>query len=102
VQADLANPAASLTDFVNAITTASSAAYSALLPTADIINALVTSVPAYDLSLFSANIATGDFADAFGLPVAADTALVTLAGGFEVEVIQSAVTQIQDAFSGLF
>jgi hypothetical protein len=102
LQADLANPAASLTDFVNAITTASSAAYSALLPTADIINALVTSVPAYDLSLFSANIATGDFADAFGLPVAADTALVTLAGGFEVEVIQSAVTQIQDAFSGLF
>jgi len=102
LSADAANPAASLTDFVNAITTASSAAYSALLPTADIINALVTSVPAYDLSLFSANIATGDFADAFGLPVAADTALVTLAGGFELEVIQGAVAQIQDAFSGLF
>ncbi len=102
LQTDLANPAASFTDFVNAITTASSAAYSALLPTADIVNALVTSMPAYDLSLFSANIATGDFADAFGLPVAADTALLTLAGGFEIEVIQSAVTQIQDAFSGLF
>jgi hypothetical protein len=73
-----------------------------LLPTADIINALVTSLPAYDLSLFSANIATGDFADALGLPVAADTALFTLAGGFELEVIQSAVAQIQDAFTGLF
>lgn len=102
LQADLANPAASLTDFVNAITTASSAAYSALLPTADIINALVTSMPSYDFSLLSENLAAGDFADAFGLPVAADTALLTLAGGFELEVVQSAVSQIQDAFSSLF
>lgn len=102
LQADLANPAASLTDFVNALTTASSAAYSTLLPTADIINALVTSMPAYDFSLLSENLASGDFADAFGLPLAADTALLTLAGGFELEVIQGAVAQIQDAFSGLF
>jgi hypothetical protein len=102
LQADLANPAATLTDFVNAITTASSAAYSALLPTADIINALVTSMPAYDLSLFSANIATGDLADAFGLPIAADTALFTLAGGFELEVLQSTATEISNAFAGLF
>jgi hypothetical protein len=102
LQADLADPSATLTDFVNAITTASSAAYSTLLPTADIINALVTSMPAYDLSLFSANIATGDLADAFGLPLAADTALLTLAGGFEVEVLQNAATEITNAFSGLF
>jgi hypothetical protein len=97
-----ADPTATFTDFVNAITTASSAAYSTLLPTADIINALVTSTPAYDLSLFSANIATGDLADAFGLPLAADTALLTLAAGFEVTVLQDAATQITDAFSGLF
>lgn len=102
LQTDLADPSATLTELVNAITTASSAAYSTLLPTADIINALVTSMPAYDFSLLSENLANGDFADAFGLPFAADTALLTLAGGFEVEVIQGAVTQIQDAFSGLF
>ena len=102
LSADAANPAASLTDFVNAISTAASAAYSALLPTADIINALVTSLPAYDLSLFSDNIATGDFTDAFGLPIAADTALVTLAAGFEVSVLQDAASQIAAAFSGLF
>ena len=59
-------------------------------------------MPAYDLSLFSANIATGDLADAFGLPMAADTALFTLAAGFELEVLQSAASQITDAFSGLF
>jgi len=97
-----ADPTATFTDFVNAITTASSAAYSTLLPTADIINALVTSLPAYDLSLFSANIATGDLADAFGLPLAADTAVFTLAAGFEVEVLQNAATEITNAFSGLF
>jgi hypothetical protein len=99
---DLADPSATITELVNALTTASSAAYSTLLPTADIINALVTSTPAYDLSLFSANIATGDLADAFGLPLAADTALVTLAAGFEVEVIQNAASEISAAFSGLF
>ena len=59
-------------------------------------------MPAYDLSLFSANIATGDLADAFGLPIAADTALFTLAGGFEVEVLQNAVSEITNAFSGIF
>jgi hypothetical protein len=96
------DPTATFTELVNAITTASSAAYSTLLPTADIINALVTSMPAYDLSLFSANIATGDLADAFGLPIAADTALFTLAGGFEVEVLQNAATEITNAFSGIF
>ena len=102
LQADLADPSATFTELVNAITTASSAAYSTLLPTADIINALVTSMPAYDLSLFSANIATGDLSDAFGLPIAADTALFTLAGGFELEVLESAASQIQAAFAGLF
>jgi hypothetical protein len=99
---DAADPSATFTDFINAITTASSAAYSTLLPTADILNALVTSMPAYDLSLFTDNIATGDYQDAFGLPIAADTALTTLAAGFEFSVLESAATQIQDAFSGLF
>jgi hypothetical protein len=102
LQADAADPTATITELANAISTASSAAYSTLLPTADILNALVTSVPAYDLSLFSENIANGDLLDAIGLPMAADTALVTLAAGFELEVIQSAATQISDAFSGLF
>ena len=79
-----------LTDIVNAFSSALSTAYSVLLPTADIINALATSLPAYDLSLFTDNIATGDCTDAFGLPIAANTALDTLAAGFAVEVLQSA------------
>jgi hypothetical protein len=99
---DLADPSATITELVNAISTASSAAYSTLLPTADIINALVTSMPAYDLSLFSTNLASGDLLDAVGLPFAADTALLTLAAGFEVEVIQNAASEISAAFANLF
>jgi hypothetical protein len=100
--ADAANPAASLTDFVDALSTAASAAYSTLLPTADILNALVTSVPSYDLSLISDNLATGDILDAVGLPIAANTAVDTLLAGFEASILESAATQIADAFSGLF
>jgi hypothetical protein len=102
LSADAANPAASLTDFVNAISSAASTAYSTLLPTADIINALVTSVPAYDATLFADNLAAGDLLDALGLPIAADTAIGTLAAGFEVEIITTAIGQIQADFAGLF
>lgn len=102
LQADAANPAASLTDFVNALSSAASAAYSTLLPLADIGNALVSSVPAYDLSLFTDTLSSGDLLDAFGLPVAADTAIGTLAAGFAFEVVDHAFNQIVSDFSGLF
>jgi PE-PPE domain len=99
---DAADPAATFTDLVNAISSAASAAYSTLLPLADIGNALVTSLPAYDLSLFTDNLSNGDLLDAIGLPIAADTAMGTLAAGFAFEVIDHAVTQISSDFSGLF
>ena len=102
LEADAANPAASLTDFVNAISSAASTLYSTLLPTADIVNALLTSIPAYEASLFTDNLASGDLLDAIGLPIAADTALNTLAAGFEYDVITSALSSITADFSGLF
>jgi hypothetical protein len=97
-----ANPAATLTDLVNAISNAASAAYSTLLPLADIGNALLTSLPAYDLSLFTDNLSNGDLLDAIGLPIAADTGMGTLFAGFAVAVVDHAVTQISADFSGLF
>lgn len=118
-EADLANPASFLppvddvvasaapaaaptfTDIVNAISSAASTAYSTLLPLADIGNFLVTSLPAYNLTLFTDNLQTGDLIDAFGLPMAADTALNTLAAGFAVEIIQSAASQIAADFSNI-
>ena len=102
LSADAANPAATLTELANAISSATSAAYSTLLPLADIGNALLTSLPAYDLSLFTENIATGDFSDAFGLPIAADTGIGTLFAGFAVAVVGHAVSEITADFSGLF
>jgi PE-PPE domain len=96
-----ADPSATLTDIVNAFSGAASAAYSALLPTADIINSLVTSMPAYDVGLFIDSLQNGDLLDALGLPFAADTGLVTLAAGFEVDVIMNAISGIESAFAGL-
>jgi PE-PPE domain len=100
--ADAANPAASFTDFVNAISSAASTLYSILLPTADIVNLLLTSAPAYELSLFTDNLSNGDLLDAIGLPIAADTALNTLAAGFEYDIITGALSSITADFSGLF
>jgi hypothetical protein len=102
LEADAANPAASLTDFVNALSSAGATLSGMFLSLSDISNALLTSAPSYELGLFTTNIATGDYTDAFGLPVAAGTALDTLAGGFSYEVITNALTQISADFSGLF
>jgi hypothetical protein len=99
---DAANPAASLTEIVNGISSATSTAYSLLLPTADIVNALVTSLPAYDTSIFVDTLSNGDIIDALGLPAAATTAIFTLAAGFEVSIISDAASQISADFSGLF
>jgi hypothetical protein len=102
LSADAANPAASLTDFVNALSSAASTLYSTLLPTADILNALLTSFPAWDTSVFLDALSSGDLTDALGLPIAATTAIGTLAAGFEFEILSTAFSQAAADFSGLF
>jgi hypothetical protein len=73
-QTDPAGTLATLiTNAASTISNSASSAYSVLLPTADIINAAVTSIPAYDASLFLNNLSNP--VDAIGLPIAADTAL---------------------------
>jgi hypothetical protein len=82
---------------VNTLSGAASDAYSTLLPTADVANALVTSLPAYDLTLFAAGLQTGNLLDAIGQPIATDTYLIPLAGAFELfAVIGQAQTVIGD------
>ena len=56
-----------------------SADYAALLPIADTINALTTSLPAFDASLFSDQLGAGDLLGAIGDPIAADVALIPFA-----------------------
>jgi hypothetical protein len=87
------------TNITNAFTTATASLYAAALPTADIANFLVTTLPSYDVNLFLTGIErmvdgdpTGGLIYALGAPIAADTALLTLAGGFELEVLLRAVT----------
>jgi hypothetical protein len=91
----------------NGITVSTSAAYATLLPTADVANAIVTSVPSYDINLFLNGVEqiidgdpVGGLVNAFGAPIAADTALVTLFGGFEARVFEHAASQIVTAWSG--
>src|SRR5271155_5304634 len=94
LSADAADPSASFTDLVNAISSAASTAYSTLLPTADIINTLVTSLPAWEVSIFTDNLSSGNLLDAVGLPVAGTIAIGTLAAGFEVTILSDAASQI--------
>jgi hypothetical protein len=76
-QAVATDPAGTLanlvTEVANTISNSASSGYSILLPTADIINAGVVSIPAYDINLFLNNLSNP--IDAIGLPIAADTAL---------------------------
>jgi hypothetical protein len=99
---DASDSSASLTDIVNAFTGALSSAYATLLPTADIANALLTTLPAYEATLFSDGLDDGDLLAALGDPLAANTGLTTMALGFEAISIFNAVSDIGDEFSGLF
>ena len=85
------------TDIVNGFTNAIAVGYSTLLPTADIANAVLTSMPSYDVNLFLNGIlqvAHGDpmgLIHAVGYPIAADAALLTAAGGWELIVLVNAI-----------
>ncbi len=95
-------PASLVTGFANAVNRLSEAVsttYGTLLPTADFASAPLTSVPAYDVSLFLDNLSNP--IDAIGLPIAADTGLVTLVAPFELDVLASAAASIATSLVGL-
>jgi hypothetical protein len=56
-------------------------AYTQLLPIADIITALTVTLPAYDTTLFLDQLEAGNLVEAFGDPIAANTALIPIAIG---------------------
>jgi hypothetical protein len=87
-----------VTNVANGISSAAASLYAAALPTADIVNAVVTVIPAYDLNLFLSGIqqaldgnVLGGLQYAFVAPIAATTGLLTLAGGFELLVVVQAL-----------
>jgi hypothetical protein len=89
---------AATTNIANGISTAAANLYAAALPTADIVNAVVTVIPAYDVNLFLSGIqqaldgnVLGGLQYALVAPLAADAGLLTMAGGFELEVLLTAL-----------
>jgi PE-PPE domain/PE family len=86
-----------VTNVANEISGTAANLYAALLPTADIVNAVVTVIPAYDVNLFLSGIqqaidgnVLGGLQYALVAPLAATTGLLTLAGGVELEVVLGA------------
>jgi hypothetical protein len=83
-----------VTNVANGISGTAANLYAAALPTADIANAVVTMLPAYDVNLFLSGIqqaidgnVLGGLQYALVAPLAADAGLLTLAGGFELLVL---------------
>jgi hypothetical protein len=101
LEAELANlasnPAGTLTDLAGTISTDLQTAYSTLLPTADIVNDLLTSLPAYDASLFLDNLSNP--IEAIGLPIAADLGIDIYLANYEADVLATAAETILSSFS---
>ncbi len=76
-----------LTGIVNAVSAAASDLYAALLPTADIANALVTTLPSYGLDVIGDYLQDGDLLGAVGDPIAALSGLLPVAGLFEIAAV---------------
>ena len=76
-----------ITAVTERISASAASLYAALLPTADIINTIVTILPGYDINLFLSGIqqalqgeVIAGLTNAIGLPIAADVGLITTAG----------------------
>jgi hypothetical protein len=96
-----------ITTVANRISGAAAAAYAALLPTVDIVNAIVTVLPAYAITLFLDGIqqvisgdVIGGLVNAIGLPIAASVGLITTAALVEGLVLGQAVDGIVAALTG--
>lgn len=90
------------TDIINALTSAFSTAYAALLPTADVLTGVLVTIPNYNLQWFMDGLQAGNLLEAIGQPIANDTYLYTLAAGFEVFALISTVETISEQLSGIF
>ncbi|MGB6206814.1 PE-PPE domain-containing protein [Mycobacterium sp.] len=64
------------TDILNDLSGTLAADYAALLPIADTVDALLTSLPAYDASMFTDQLEAGNLINAIGDPIAADVVML--------------------------
>jgi hypothetical protein len=94
------------TDLINDLSATLSYDYSTLLPIADSVNTLLTTLPAYDLSLFIDGLQAGNLLAAIGDPIAADLALAPFGLGFAaiappVEALAGTLINLVDLIPGL-
>jgi hypothetical protein len=89
------------TDIFNGIASASSSLSTLLLRTSDFAYAALFSLPAYDASLFTGALSSGDLLDAVGLPLAANTGLLTLEAGLEFLFVDQAITAVTNDITAL-
>jgi PE-PPE domain len=105
LSSDLSSPEAfstTITNIVNTLSGAAATAYSTLVPAANVANALLTTLPTYDLTLFLNGLEAGNAIDAIGYPIAADEALVPLAGLIDFAAIANAAQTVASDLAGLF
>jgi hypothetical protein len=102
LEADLeglaSDPAGAFTDLVSTISTDLQTVESTLLPTEDILSSLLTSLPAYDATLFADNVASNPI-DAIGLPIAADLGVGLYLANYEADVLATAAETILSSFT---
>jgi hypothetical protein len=96
LQSLASDPSSAITDLADTISTDLQTAYGTLLPTADILNDLVTSLPAYDFSLFQENLSNP--VEAIGLPIAADLGIDIYLANYEADVVFTAAENILNSF----
>jgi hypothetical protein len=104
LSSDLSSPetfGTTFTDIVNALSSATATAYSTLVPTANVANALLLTLPTYDATLFLNGLEAGNLVDAIGNPIAADEALLPLAGLIEFAAIFNAAETVAGDLSAL-
>jgi hypothetical protein len=90
------DPTGAITELANTLSTDLQTAYSTLLPTADIANDLLTSLPAYDATLFLDNLS--DPINAIGLPIAANLGIDLFLANYEADVVFTAIENIANSF----
>ena len=82
---------------VNTIASIISTDYGVLQPTTDIALALLTTIPAYDATLFWDQLLQDNLINAIGLPIAADVGLATVASLIEfITIAEAVVSNIRD------
>ncbi|MGO9154860.1 PE family protein [Mycobacterium sp.] len=87
-------------NIANTIASIVSTDYAVLLPTADTALSFITTLPAYDATLFVSQLLQGNLINAIGYPIAADVGLATVAAMVEFITIASAVvSNIRDIAS---